>query len=102
MTGATWFEPPQQSICSEAANNFVYPINASHEKFGYFMADNTRPTGSPALLPLNDLFFSSEHPGGAHFAFADGSAHFLRDSTDLTILQDMATIAGQEINQWKP
>ena len=48
-------------------------------------------------IPLNDLYFASRHPGGAHFCLADGSVHFVRDTIDLTVLQDLATKAGGEV-----
>ena len=41
------------------------------------------------------LHFWSPHPGGAHFAFADGSVRFLRYSAD-PILPALATRAGGE------
>jgi prepilin-type processing-associated H-X9-DG protein len=103
MNGVRWSPGTTgKVICNEAANNVIYPINASHAQFGYYVGDNLRPTGTPAQIPLNDLFFGSFHPGGAHFAMADGSTHFLADQTDLTILQDLATIAGGEVNRWQP
>ena len=39
--------------------------------------------------------FWSVHPGGAHFAFADGSVRFLKYSAD-PILPALATRAGGE------
>jgi prepilin-type processing-associated H-X9-DG protein len=40
--------------------------------------------------------FWSLHPGGAHFAFADGSARFLSYSAD-SVLPALATRAGGDI-----
>jgi prepilin-type N-terminal cleavage/methylation domain-containing protein/prepilin-type processing-associated H-X9-DG protein len=42
----------------------------------------------------NDL--SSDHPGGAHALFADGSVRFLKDATDLKVLAALCTRAGGE------
>lgn len=102
MTGARWtVSGSDRLICSEASNNVVYPLNASHAEFGYYLGDNLRPPGTPNPMMRNDLFFGSVHPGGAHFAFADGSGHFLSEDLDLTIFQEMATSAGGEVNRWQ-
>ena len=45
--------------------------------------------------PCDTFHFWSLHPGGAHFAFADGSVRFLRYSAD-DILPALATRAGGE------
>jgi prepilin-type processing-associated H-X9-DG protein len=45
--------------------------------------------------PCDAFHFWSPHPGGAHFAFADGSVHFLRYSAN-DILPALATRAGGE------
>jgi prepilin-type processing-associated H-X9-DG protein len=41
--------------------------------------------------------FGSYHPGGANFAFCDGSVKFLKSSTDLTILSALGTRAGGDV-----
>jgi prepilin-type processing-associated H-X9-DG protein len=40
---------------------------------------------------------SSYHPGGANFAFADGSVKFLKDSIDMVVYESLGTRAGSEV-----
>ncbi|MGI9457805.1 MAG: DUF1559 domain-containing protein [Aeoliella sp.] len=88
-------------ICVGASKNIRFPINADPNEFGYFRGDNQAPDGADKSILLNDLYFSSEHPGGAQFVFADGSIQFLKEDMDFTIYQDLATKAGDEIDRWK-
>ena len=45
----------------------------------------------------NSHCFNSNHPGGAHFAWADGSAKFVDEGIDLDILQSLATMNRGEV-----
>ena len=38
----------------------------------------------------------SNHPGGANVLMADGSANFFSEETNLTLLEDLSTMAGGE------
>jgi prepilin-type processing-associated H-X9-DG protein len=41
--------------------------------------------------------FRSDHPGGCQFLFADGSVHFLQETIDMLLYQQLSTMAGGEI-----
>jgi prepilin-type processing-associated H-X9-DG protein len=41
--------------------------------------------------------FSSEHPGGVHFVFADGSVRFIANAISPSVYQGLATRAGREV-----
>jgi prepilin-type N-terminal cleavage/methylation domain-containing protein/prepilin-type processing-associated H-X9-DG protein len=45
----------------------------------------------------NTSGFRSRHTGGVHFAYADGSVHFVKDSVDLTLYRALATHSGGEV-----
>jgi len=96
IMGATKSGAPPSRICSGAVKNIVYPINASHEEFGFYRGDfSAAPSDRKTLL--NDLHFGSVHPGGANFSYADGHIEFLNDDIDFTIYQDISTRAGGEV-----
>jgi prepilin-type N-terminal cleavage/methylation domain-containing protein len=69
-------------------NNFTYLLASSPEDL---------PRSSP--WDLNTAGFSSHHPGGCHFAFADSSTHFVSESIDYRVLAALTTRAsGEAIN----
>jgi prepilin-type processing-associated H-X9-DG protein len=97
MDGATWLGTPPKEICTEAAKNVRFPINADQATFGYYVFDNSAPADARKDMLLNDLHFASKHPGGAQFCLADGSVQFLPETVDFSIYQDLSTKNGGEV-----
>ena len=56
----------------------------------------TNPINSEFIGEFNEYAFGSNHPDGALFALADGSARFIRENIDDNILAALATIAGND------
>ena len=81
-------------MCVASAKNITWPMNSDPKVVCYADCPGAR------TCLFNDLFFGSRHPGGAHFAFADGSVHFLSEAIQFEIYEDLATKAGGETNRW--
>jgi prepilin-type processing-associated H-X9-DG protein len=96
LDGAVWHVDKDVEMCAYASKNVRYPLNADPAKFGYAISDRDAPAGAPKTMLRNDLFFGSNHPGGAYFAFADGSVSFLHDDIDFLIYTGMASKSGGE------
>ncbi len=63
------------------------------------IAPNARSEGGAPFDPWdwsNTYAFASRHPGGLHFALADGSVRFVSDGIDLATYRGLATIRGGE------
>ena len=84
--------------CLANMKNVVHPISNNHTSSpGYYKGSLEKPPGySGPNVDFNDLAFGSNHPGGAHFVYADASAHFLVEDTNLVLLRHLATIGGGE------
>lgn len=103
--GATWYAPgasktPAQ-MCVYAAKQIVWPINALEARRIHWVRDYNGPA-ELRKVRTNELAFGSKHGSGAHFAYADGSVHFLDESIDLNLLRDLATRQGEEVASAAP
>jgi prepilin-type N-terminal cleavage/methylation domain-containing protein/prepilin-type processing-associated H-X9-DG protein len=100
MSGAIWEGKPPWRICSRAAKNIRYRINAdlNDPEIGYYKGDFDAPSGAMKKMLVNDLLFGSNHPGGAQFCFADGHVDMILETIDFTIFEDFGTIASGEVS----
>lgn len=67
------------------------PINAP--LVDYFPSDGpytNHPAGIGAVVGTHTRCFGSWHQGGAHFALADGSVHFIGENIDLSVYRQLA------------
>ena len=82
-------------ICSHSQKNMRWGISTP-EKTGYYVQEQQPPPGARLVVRFNDFFYGSNHPGGAHFANADGSAEFVSEDTELAVLQYRSTRNGDD------
>lgn len=73
--------------CSGAASPPCKNIKNSINKVKYITTD---------LTTFNDVSFGSQHPGGCHFAMADGSVMFVSETIDMDVYRATASCDGGE------
>jgi prepilin-type N-terminal cleavage/methylation domain-containing protein/prepilin-type processing-associated H-X9-DG protein len=56
---------------------------------------NSNNESTPGALHIDD--FSSYHPGGVHFIFADGHVQFIAENINPAVFQALSTIHGNEV-----
>jgi prepilin-type N-terminal cleavage/methylation domain-containing protein/prepilin-type processing-associated H-X9-DG protein len=71
-----------------SAKNIFWPLNTACR------ADPNN--AKPCPYENNDMSFGSLHPGGCHFAMADGSVQFIREEIALDTLKAMASRKSNE------
>ncbi|MGD9722321.1 MAG: DUF1559 domain-containing protein [Pirellulales bacterium] len=87
--------PPTQAVHDDTQNTICMKSQlgapGTRGNSAGVMANSAR--GGPHVAPN----FRSDHPGGANFLFADGSVHFLDETIDLLLYQQLSTMAHGEI-----
>lgn len=93
---ATWTGAVTRGILRPQRPNAPATQTADSAGFvlGRCSSEAGRSPNSPAGWPED---FGSRHSGGTHFAFADGSVHFLADGTDPVVYAALATRSGGEV-----
>jgi type II secretory pathway pseudopilin PulG len=94
--GAFWVGSADQRLCTESSKNVRWPINSPATTSGFYVFDKDAPAAQRTMR-MNDLYFGSQHPGGAWFAFAAGNAQFIADDIAFSLYQDLATRNGGEV-----
>ncbi len=75
-----------------------YPVVATNIPLNTFVPDNQMPIGGAHWVNHTSASgIKSRHPGGAHVALADGSAHFLAESIEPVVLRALGTRQGGEV-----
>jgi prepilin-type N-terminal cleavage/methylation domain-containing protein/prepilin-type processing-associated H-X9-DG protein len=107
-TGGYW--PPNEVRTQTGA--FTYPdLNGPPDKTGQYYSVVFCNCGSGACIPsdwldpkclsavrkLGQFAFHSLHPGGANFAFADGSVKFIKQTINTQTYMALGTRAGGEV-----
>lgn len=75
----------------------------AHNWIVWTMLDTERGINGPNTIvgdgtwDYRNMTFSSYHSGGCHFALADGSAHYLTEGIDSSILRSLTSRAGGEV-----
>ena len=82
-----------------SSKNATFPINADDILYCYAIYGDQFVAACPQgrTCDFNDLYFGSFHPGGAVFAKADSSVHFISENISMTVYRRMATGNGGEI-----
>jgi prepilin-type N-terminal cleavage/methylation domain-containing protein/prepilin-type processing-associated H-X9-DG protein len=70
-----------------SGRNLANPINS------FSLPHKKNTSTSTVTCLINDVSFGSNHPGGCHFAFGDGSARFVSENAELDLLKAYASRA---------
>ncbi len=90
--GALWFVSTGTSVQRVSSSGINQPYTLP--PLAQYVPAMYQP---PSSGPESQWGFGSYHPGGANFAFCDGSVKFLKSTTDVRVLSALGTRAGGEV-----
>jgi prepilin-type N-terminal cleavage/methylation domain-containing protein/prepilin-type processing-associated H-X9-DG protein len=107
LMASTWYSAWAQNpgptagvgllLISNLTINFSFPTHYTPPVLPPGVPEPPVPWTDLGVLAWDRLgAYGSRHPGGANFAFADGSIRFMHDKTELKTLVPLSTIAGKE------
>jgi hypothetical protein len=70
-----------------------FPVATTHVPLNLMETMDDTTIAQPAIRTAG---FKSMHPGGVNFAVADGSVHFMNETTDYLLVNRLGTRAGGE------
>jgi prepilin-type N-terminal cleavage/methylation domain-containing protein/prepilin-type processing-associated H-X9-DG protein len=105
-TGMTLLGVPQAPYPNPTTGPLYYgglggwgdPSNGADELWGSSVDGTSGPNGPCLMNCSNNFGMYSFHTGGCNAVFADGSVHFLTQSTTASILIALATMQGGEVS----
>jgi prepilin-type processing-associated H-X9-DG protein len=88
---------PSHSVYNGAYMN-NYPLSPTNIPLNTLLSDDgiDAPGANGLHKWQHTMGFKSLHPGGANFVMADGSVHFLTDTIDYQLYNELGTRAGGE------
>jgi len=94
----TWIVGNSGGGGTENFSNVTWVYNSKNIQWAMKEANREDPDASPSGFGNNDTSLGSEHPGGAHVAFADGSVQFLNEDASVEdVLYPLASRASGEV-----
>ncbi len=92
-----------ETLAGDSRYNCAYCTNmavaSTHIPLNLMYSDETAP--QTPVFYVYSLGFKSLHPGGVNFAVGDGSVHFISETIDYGLINELGTRAGGEV-AWLP